>query len=109
MALLIDACAERSSSRTFFSTLFSIAEHSSRASDNSVSIFVNSVTAFGDFFFVFIIAPCSNTLSQNTELHKRCHSCLPRRAHGTKSFGLRQNHSDALLGQQINLSGTLTQ
>jgi hypothetical protein len=54
MALPIDACAERSTSRTFFSTLFSISTHSWITSESKFSIFVRSLTALADFFFDFM-------------------------------------------------------
>jgi len=59
LAAATDASAERSSAGTFFSTLFSISEHALSTSASNVSIFVNSVTGFGVFFFDFTFSPLS--------------------------------------------------
>src|ERR1022692_2506476 len=115
MALPIDDCAERSTSRTFFSTLFSMSEHSSITSDSSFSIFSNRVTAFGDFFFFGFMSQLpvqdrtkyrtsqeySNSTCSGCVRSRRClhqlHLCRSRPTRGAKFFCLRQNHRDALL------------
>jgi hypothetical protein len=64
---MIDACAERSTARTFFSTLFSMTEYSSRTSDSNVSILSNSVTAFFDLtaFFDFMSRSLFHQITRN--------------------------------------------
>jgi len=56
LASAIDASAERSRTAAFFSTLFPMAAHSTRTSESSVSIFVNSVTAFFVVLFLVFLA-----------------------------------------------------
>lgn len=56
LALAIDAAAESSSPRTFFSTLLSMDESSSSTSESNASIFVSIVIGFVDFLFDFMRA-----------------------------------------------------
>jgi len=55
LALAMDVSADKRSSRTFLSTLFSMDESSLSTSDNNASIFVSSATGFVDFLFDFFM------------------------------------------------------
>ncbi len=62
LAFATASAAERSSARTFFSTLFSTDDRPPRTSDSNVSILVSKVTGFADFLFAFISPSLLNLL-----------------------------------------------